>query len=208
MMLQRVGIALLLLSISLMLPLAASPAYACSCASDDPAWHVDFADVVLVGQIENLNYRGPFGRIFSAAPVTTTVQVERYLKGAGESQRAFVSPQDSASCGFLTPEDAGKRYVLFLKAPSGDFNATKEYSSSLCSGNVALDQPGGVEQLAKVEAITGFGISPKPSVASSVQDGGALWPWIAGGGAAMTLVAVVGAWYFFSLRPHRPPPGP
>ncbi|MEE8442459.1 MAG: hypothetical protein V3S37_01810 [Dehalococcoidia bacterium] len=140
----------------IMPPLAAVPAYACSCASRDPAQSESFADVIVIGTVESIDITPPGadGTWSSLDPAFVSVAVHRYLKGNGSVDLEFSTARSGASCGALEVLDVGNRYLLFLKDDGSN------YTTSLCSGNTALDGPAGVEYLREVEAITGLGTLP------------------------------------------------
>lgn len=89
--------------------------------------------------------------------------------------------------------------MLFLMA------GVDGYSSSLCSGNAALDQSSGQARLAQVEAITGPGTLPL-SLPASPTDEDTGWPWmpVTAGGAAVAALAASGAFYMRRIRLRKP----
>ncbi|MEX2431657.1 MAG: hypothetical protein WD645_07045 [Dehalococcoidia bacterium] len=164
------GLALLL---GVLLPaLPVEPAFACSCAMQDVAEHVERADIIAIGTVESTEYpkgeHGTDGIISSLDPIRATVGVERYLKGTGGEALTLDSPRAGPSCGFLSPEDEGRRYVLFLTLTDDG------YTSSLCAGNERLDKEHGQDYLAEVLEITGEGTTP-------VRDGDDRSPDLSGG---------------------------
>ena len=139
---------------ALISPLAAAPAYACSCVSPNPTYHALFADVIVIGTVDSVDMPlpGADGRWSSLDPVSVSVTVERYLRGTGGVDLEFSTARSGASCGALEILDVGKRHLLLLRGDGSN------YTTNLCSGNVVLDGSAGVEYLREIEAITGMGV--------------------------------------------------
>jgi hypothetical protein len=146
----------------LVVPWHARPAYACSCIPFSVQEAAGYAEVIATGRITAIGFSPQRPVMSSFDPVTATLAVDRYLKGAGEPVLTFRSAVSEASCGFLHEEDRGKRFLLFLRQaePVGT-GAQADLSTSLCSGNVELDTPEGRQRLAAVVAVTGQGAAPQ-----------------------------------------------
>ena len=158
--------------------LGVKPAYACSCAYPDPERVVEFADVIVIGTVDEVEIPPEIG--YSMAPVYVSVAVERYLKGSGDDELEFSTAHSGASCGALEVLDVGERHVLLLKGDASN------YTTSLCSGNAPLNgvSLGGVDgetYLGEIEAITGQGIAPEgwtESLSDPETDAGFIAPWL------------------------------
>lgn len=161
--------------------LVPSTAFACSCAQDSVAGHVERADLVVAGVVEDRD-EGPFKAIQSSGdPVTYTVAVDEVLKGETGPVTKVVSAADGASCGLEI--EVGRSYVIFAEAGGKD----GAYQANLCGGTSAA-RTGFV---AEVEAITGPATAPDDSILP--PNGGPPVAAIALGGLLLAGAAVVAA---------------
>jgi hypothetical protein len=211
-------LALLALAASLLVGLSTA-AHACSCADLSPAQAVEHADAVFTGTVTHV--RAEEGM---AGPRVHTFRADQVYKGLPAERFTVASSADSASCGYAF--ERGGRYLVFAaSSPTGPVAEGVELSSTLCSGNVPVD-PGtgplrpGDEREAGHESLAGpvdAGLvkalgTPLPPVAAGetfpvkeplrAEGGtGAGWGWIAGGAAAVLLLA--GAFTAVALRRRR-----
>lgn len=143
---------LAVLSATALLFTSITPAHACSCLVAPLEDRVQFADIVVVGEVASLTTETivvgqspPFDTISGAI-----VEVKRYLKGSGSSP---ISVDESASalttCNWFGRDSVNQRHLLFLFAQDG------RLLTHLCSGNVILtgDADAANAALAEVEAI-------------------------------------------------------
>ena len=152
----RVMMLVVLMFSAIVPPLAATPAYACSCAPPIPAETESYADVIAIGTVVRVDMpsEGLFGTHSSFDPAFVSVAVERYLKGSGGADLTLSTARSGASCGALGVLEVGERFLLFLR---GD---ATNYTTGLCSGNIALDSSEGADYLREIVAITGPGSVP------------------------------------------------
>ena len=132
-----------------LLPLGASPAFACSCAWNEVRLFVENAEHVVVGRLQDREYgrSDPGAPIYSAEAAYYTVQGESALKGDGVTSTFEVaSAASGASCG-LERMVVGRRYVFFMQRDEAGLTA------SLCGGT----GPATPAFLAEVESLTGPG---------------------------------------------------
>lgn len=184
------------------LVLVPSWAYACSCAQSGVADHVERADVVVRGVVEDRQEaRG--GRVRSSAdPVTYTVSVAETLKGETDASLDVMSVASGASCG-LENIRLGEEYLVFASRDAHlGWGGTDERAlwANLCGGTA----PATPELVAAVTAATagaGPGPSDRPSdvptaapagqagdTATPAPDGDPgrrTWPWLLGAVAAL-----------------------
>lgn len=110
----------------LLLPLAPTPAVACSCMPDDgPEQRAARAHAIFVGRLVSsdrplLGVRSPDDR------VTFHFDVDRVVKGAVAENARVVSPTDGAMCGVSLRN--GERYTVFAYDDQG------QLATNLCSG--------------------------------------------------------------------------
>ncbi len=172
------------------LVLSPTQAFACSCVLSTTEEHVDRADVVVRGTIEDST---------PTDPVTYTVSVAETYEGDATGTLEVLSTASGASCG-LENVRLGASYVVFAEDDGGRLWA------SLCGGTA----PATPALLAEVEAATGPGAAtPAPSGVPTAAPAGqagatgggddeppadrSLWPWLAG-------VAGVGAVVAYAAR--------
>lgn len=112
------------------LPVAAGPAWACSCATDfDP---LERSELAFVGVVEDVDGS------WTSREVNVEFAVDSVVKGdAGESV-TLVTSEDSASCGYEFVE--GSRYRVY--ANDGE--------TSLCDGNELLAAGDGADRIGTV----------------------------------------------------------
>ena len=129
----------------------AGTAFACSCAGQGVAAHLEGSDVVLVGSVVDVR-PPPWRPVMSSGDLATyELAVESVFKGDVVARTYVQSASSGASCGIEV--DRGERYVLFA-----DVERTGGLGASLCGGT-APAAPGLVE---RVEALAGAGRVPDP----------------------------------------------
>ena len=132
-----------------LLPLGASPAFACSCAWSEVQQYVENADHVVVGRLQDQQYgRSEAGEpIYSSEAAYYTVEGDEVLKGDGVAPTfEVVSAASGAACG-LERMVVGRRYVFFMQRDDDVLTA------SLCGGT----GPATPSFLSEVKALTGPG---------------------------------------------------
>lgn len=152
---------------------APSSAYACSCAGDSLRDHLQRADVVVQGTIEDLHELGNPLRInrSSGDEVVYDVSVDRVYKGAGGPVTRIHSVVSGASCGLEVR--VGGRYILFADRHGAD----QKLWGSLCGGTAPAD----AELVAEVEAAVGGSSPPDPTIGPPPRAGAGLPLFMAGG---------------------------
>jgi len=101
-----------------LVPLAAEPASACTCAPASPEEHADYARVVFTGRVRTIE-REEFEH-------TVRFRVTKVYKGEVDRRVTVVTASDSAACGCSFRE--GSKYTVFGRRRS------EPYSTNLCSG--------------------------------------------------------------------------
>ena len=186
---------------------APAPAFACSCASADPVQFVEWADLVVVGEVTGITPPPEREVMSSGDPATYAVRVERVLAGEAGARIEVQSAVSGASCG-LEDIEVGRAYVVFAGHQDIEGNATERLFANLCGGTA----PATRAYVARVEAVTGEGVQPQPDepddvgapaasgpghpgVEQSVSAGPAVpvWAWV-GGGLAVVIAAAATSW--------------
>ena len=143
--------------------LTPAPSYACSCATAEPvSQYADWADVVLVGTVEERVE--PAVLSSSADPAVLTLSVDRVLKGGARVTQQVLSPVSGASCG-LENVEVGRSYVVFASHRTLDGEPTDALWSLLCDGT----RPASPGFVAAIEAATGPGSPPDTGTAHASQ---------------------------------------
>lgn len=141
---RRVAGALLpTLVAALLVPLAAAPAYACSCVGLTLPARAERADAVFTGTVTDRSGPeiGPDGVWSSTDPVTYTVDVDGVYKGRLVAETEWVvSSALGASCGLEVKVD--RRYAFFPSfGADGSLSepAPGQLVGSLCDGTTAVN---------------------------------------------------------------------
>jgi hypothetical protein len=172
------------LGFTLLMAIAALPAFACSCAVNlTPADAAARADVVFTGVVTSLKVSHPNAPITSSMdPVDVGFQVEAVFKGSVVANQQVRTTASDASCGF--PFEVGQRYTVF-----GQRQGTT-ITVDLCNGTTA----GGFERPGS-PAETRFPVSGAAPIEVTEVDRALLpsaWPWIiAVGGTLLVALAIV-----------------
>jgi hypothetical protein len=173
---------------------APAPAFACSCVGGSAAQFVEWADVVVVGEVTGITPPPQREVMSSGDPATYDVAVDRVLAGKAGETVEVLSAVSGASCG-LEGIEVGREYVIFAAYQDIGGEPTKELWASLCGGTA----PASGSFVADVEAVTGSGSPPEPAPIaagpastdrSSAPSGGVPgWAWAGGGLAVAAVVA-------------------
>lgn len=142
--------------------LSPTPSYACSCALSDTEAFVGFADVVMVGTIDD---RDPPLAGRTTDPAVYTVSVDRVLKGQAAPVVAVLSPDSGASCG-LEGIELGQRYVVFAAHRDLMGKDSDQLWAILCGGTA----PATDAFVADVQGFTGSGGPPAGGSAAYESD--------------------------------------
>lgn len=155
---------------------AASPGFACSCASQRTADHVALADLVFIGTLVDIGEPTRGAVVSSSDPVAHTVAVEAVHRGDVGEVVVVESASSGASCG-LEGLVLDRRYVVFADAEEGRLTATS------CGGTAAASP----RLVRALERLTGPPSAPgrSPVAPGVVRTGGDPSP---GSGRADTLV--------------------
>jgi hypothetical protein len=153
-----------------------SSAYACSCVDDSLRDHLQDADVVVQGTIEDRDELGdPFRIIRSSGDkVVYDVSVDRVYKGASGPVTRIHSVVSGASCGLEVR--VGGRYILFADRHGAD----QKLWGNLCGGTA----PAEAELVVEFEAAVGGSRPPDPTIGPPPRASAGL-PWFAAGGAVV-----------------------
>lgn len=174
---RLVNVLLGLITVTGLVVLAPSPAFACSCAQDQVAGYVDGAELVVRGTVEGRDD----GLLPGGDDVVYRVAVEWVYVGEAGPVVDIHSAGTGDTCGLEVR--SGDRYVLFAHGSAG------EYSASLCGGTA----PATPQLVAQVAEVAGPGTAPDPSIRRADQDGAVFL----GVAAVLAVVlAVVLAWRF------------
>ncbi len=182
----RITLTALVLGTGLAL-LGTAPAFACSCAAQSVARHVDDADVVFAGTLTDADVPRS---VFDGENATYTFEVDAVYAGDPAAVTHISTASSGSACG-LEGLTVGERYVVFAHA-AGD-----RLSANLCGGTgpatPQLEGTLGDALGAPVRPdLTGSqGAGPPPPLPSMVTP----WAWLAG------LAAVVGPlWWLLARR--------
>ncbi|WP_144119895.1 EGFR-like transmembrane domain-containing protein [Catellatospora sichuanensis] len=102
----------------------AGTACACSCAEPDPVKNAEWADLVFVGVVVDVDR--PVFSTSTADLMTARLTVEQVRKGNAAGHVEVKTAMEGPSCGFDFVE--GNRYLIY----------SREGQTSLCSGNQLL----------------------------------------------------------------------
>ena len=177
----------------LLVPLAAAPAYACSCVSESVSAQAKRADAVFVGTItERSSAATTTGGIWSSTDeVTYNVQVDEVYKGSVRATQQVVSVLSGASCGLEV--ELGRRYLLFPRADAADpmepTPAPGQFVGSLCDGTT----PATPQVLMELQTTLGHPQPPMPGGQGAVPQ-----PWPGADVGSMLILGTL-AWLFSFL---------
>jgi hypothetical protein len=100
------------------IPVAPSPALACSCIASTPEEHADNAKIIFTGMSKRVDR--------TLSELTVRFRVSKIFKGDVPRRVTIVTPSDSAACGCSFKEDT--RYTVFGSARG------ERVETNLCSG--------------------------------------------------------------------------
>ena len=110
---------------------APTPAYACSCATSDPAEHLARADVIFSGTVTSDETRGDTRRLSFA--------VDRLYKGSATATQVVETSSSGASCG-LELSGPGP-FLVYAQAGGGRADLTAD----LCGGTTNGPAPAALD---------------------------------------------------------------
>jgi hypothetical protein len=119
--------AVALLAVVGLMARSAAPVAACTCIPYATADHAERAGVIVVGKITDVFNAEPGGN----PDLDAQMSVERYLKGSGPERIQIDDGRGGGDCGFISEQDVGRRYLMFLGGDSNRF-------TGICSGNIVL----------------------------------------------------------------------
>ena len=168
---------------TLLMAIAALPAFACSCAVNlTPADAAARADVVFTGVVTSLKVSHPNAPMTSSMdPVDVGFQVEAVFKGSVVANQHVQTAASDATCGF--PFGVGQRFTVF-----GQRQGTT-VMVDLCNGTTTgrIESPG-------LRADARLQVSGAPLEITEVDRAllPSAWPWIiAIGGTTLVALAIL-----------------